>query len=304
MPKYRNREQTIFSGDFALYQDQKRELPYLMPVKIQQINYFSDEKIEIRFHSLQISYVEDWHEDLAFYYFESDADHLKNFYREYLEDLKNQADQQDIHACFAYASLSQFWSYHGALDAVDAMQQAVQYFAQASEAGHAQASHTLAEMYRKIVNPLYQSCFEPNREQLFQNYLEKSAEQGYALGQYQLGYFYEYGSYGFIPDIEKAVYWYQQSAEQDYPQALNNLGDKYEKAKGVKRDYQKAVFYYQRSADHQIPEAMYNLGRLYLRGLGVEKDLHKAKEWLERAAAKYDKSAIRKLKELDKKSIL
>ena len=41
----------------------------------------------------------------------------------------------------------------------------------------------------------------------------KAAEQGHALAQYNLGYYYREG-YGVSQDLEQAICWYSKSAEQ------------------------------------------------------------------------------------------
>ncbi|MEE3496964.1 MAG: sel1 repeat family protein, partial [Butyrivibrio sp.] len=50
---------------------------------------------------------------------------------------------------------------------------------------------------------------------------QKSAEQGLARGQNNLGYMYEHGQ-GVVQDYIKAVEWYQKSAERGNSIAQNN----------------------------------------------------------------------------------
>ncbi|WP_172920060.1 tetratricopeptide repeat protein, partial [Capnocytophaga canis] len=50
----------------------------------------------------------------------------------------------------------------------------------------------------------------------------KSAEQGNALGQYNLGVMYDYG-YGVPKDEAEAVKWYQKSARQGNEDAQKRL---------------------------------------------------------------------------------
>ena len=52
--------------------------------------------------------------------------------------------------------------------------------------------------------------------------MTKSAEQGYFVAQYAMGYFYESGT-GFEKDLEKAKYWYNKAADQGYYQAIEAL---------------------------------------------------------------------------------
>lgn len=83
---------------------------------------------------------------------------------------------------------------------------------------------------------------------------------------------------------------------------MNNLGDKYERGKGIERDFVKAAYYYELATQYHIVEAMYNLGRLYLKGKGVPQDEALGCEWLQKAADRLYQPARRKLKSLDKSS--
>lgn len=53
---------------------------------------------------------------------------------------------------------------------------------------------------------------------------------------------------------------------------------------GVKKDYEKAIFCFQQAADQNHPEALWHLGICYAVGTGVEKDIEKAKGYMKRSA--------------------
>ena len=53
-------------------------------------------------------------------------------------------------------------------------------------------------------------------------WIRKSAEQGNAKGQLNLGWMYDNG-YGVSQDYSEAVKWYRKSAEQGNENAKNNL---------------------------------------------------------------------------------
>ena len=53
-------------------------------------------------------------------------------------------------------------------------------------------------------------------------YLIPAAEQGYAMGQNNLGWMYENG-YGVKKDIKQAKYWYEKAAAQGNENAKNAL---------------------------------------------------------------------------------
>src|SRR6185503_15918788 len=61
-------------------------------------------------------------------------------------------------------------------------------------------------------------------------------------------------------------------AEENDPEAQFYLGVMYAKGRGVPQDYQKAVQWYQRSAEQGFAKAMSNLAAMYSRGKGVPKD--------------------------------
>ena len=56
------------------------------------------------------------------------------------------------------------------------------------------------------------------------NKIIKSAEQGRAIGQYNLGMMYEFGQ-GVSQNYEEAVKWYTLAAEQGLAEAQFSLGD-------------------------------------------------------------------------------
>ena len=57
------------------------------------------------------------------------------------------------------------------------------------------------------------------------------------------------------------------------------LGQIFELGKGVAVDYEKALYYYEQGANNQIIECYSRLGILYLKGLGVRQDYLKALKW-------------------------
>ena len=217
----------------------------------------------------------------------------------YLSYLKQQAADGDANAMYALAEY--YYENTSTRDAYvfeQGMTQAKHYYHMAMDAGHAYASYRFAEKYRLILTEPYLSHFAEDRQGNYQRYLIQSAEQGYQVAQYAVGYMYSYAKQGFPQDYAQCVYWYKKAAEQGYPEAMNNLGDKYEYGRGVPRDYVTAAYYYQQAVEQNIVEAIYNLGRLYLRGLGVEKDIEIGTQLLQRAADRCYQPARRKLKTL------
>ena len=99
----------------------------------------------------------------------------------------------------------------------------------------------------------------------------KSAEQGNAAAQYNLGLCYYEGK-GVKQDYEKAVYWYTKSAEQGYDVAQNNLGVCYKNGQGVKKDYERAIYWFEKAAEQGNRIAQKNLD-IVLKRIEAEKGL-------------------------------
>ena len=58
----------------------------------------------------------------------------------------------------------------------------------------------------------------------------------------------------------------------------------YKNGIGVEKNIEKSIYWYQKSAENENKFAQYNLGRCYKDGIGVEKDEAKAFEWYEKSA--------------------
>ena len=72
---------------------------------------------------------------------------------------------------------------------------------------------------------------------------------------------YENGK-GVVKDVTEAVKWYRKSAEQGDARAQSNLGIMYETGKGVSKDIAEAVKWYQKAAKQGYRDAQENLIRL------------------------------------------
>ncbi len=111
--------------------------------------------------------------------------------------------------------------------------------------------------------------------------LEQKAEGGEALVQFAVGMVFMYVK----EDTETGMDWLTKSADQDYPEALQLLGDCYRQGKGVPCDEVQAYRYYTRAAELGNGKAMYQLGRQFWEGLaGQTPDLEQGLEWYRKAA--------------------
>jgi TPR repeat protein len=120
-----------------------------------------------------------------------------------------------------------------------------------------------------------------------------------ATAQYILGYFYENGL-GVEVDYEKAVYWYEKSADQNHPQAQLALGRMYHEAKGVPEDFSKSAYWLKVAAEQGDRDIQYLLAICYEKGIGVLADSYLSTYWYTKAAEQDHPDSIQKLKLLKK----
>lgn len=88
---------------------------------------------------------------------------------------------------------------------------ALEWFLKSAKKGNSRAQYAMGLEYEKLRN--YGKAFE---------WYQKSADQKEDMAQYKMGLFYEKG-YGVAADIEKATYWYELAAKQEYAQAQKRL---------------------------------------------------------------------------------
>lgn len=118
----------------------------------------------------------------------------------------------------------------------------------------------------------------------------KSADQGFADAQVNLGYLYNYGL-GVAQSNQQAVYWYRRAADQGNEMAQTNLAHMYYYGKGVDEDYVQAAYWYRKAADQGYSAAQREIGNCYYSGKGVSQDYKQAAYWYEKAAVQGDVDA-------------
>jgi len=128
-------------------------------------------------------------------------------------------------------------------------------------------------------------------------WLEKSANQGFAAGQYRLASLYEKGE-GVTKDMDKAASWYEKAAAQGNVKAMHNLAVIHAEGRGVSQDFKEAAVWFEQAANHGLGDSQYNTAVLYERGLGVDRTPAKAFHWFAIAALSGDKGAAQKRDEL------
>jgi|GEM_PF-1692023 len=119
---------------------------------------------------------------------------------------------------------------------------------------------------------------------------KKAAAQGYAQGEYYLGYCYFEGE-GIEKDIKQAVHWYTKAAAQGNAAAQQKLGICYYQGDGVDQDYVKAAELFKESAQQGRAFAQFLLGHCYYNGQGLKQDYAQSAKWLMKSADQNDDSA-------------
>jgi uncharacterized protein len=128
-------------------------------------------------------------------------------------------------------------------------------------------------------------CSEPT--------VQEKAERGDALAQYQLAV-----AHNNREEMPEAVRWYRKSAEQGFAPAQVNLGFLHVHGKGVARDPVEAVNWFRKAAEEGNPTGQVNLGSMYADGLGVEQDNVTAYMWYSLAAGQGEEKGVRHRDEL------
>jgi len=93
-------------------------------------------------------------------------------------------------------------------------------------------------------------------------------------------------------DYKTAYRLFKPLAEQGDTQAQNNIGDMYDKGRGVPQDNAEAVKWYRKAAEQGDVIGQNNLGEMYEKGKGVPKDYVLAYMWYNLATA-IDSKGIR-----------
>ena len=115
------------------------------------------------------------------------------------------------------------------------------------------------------------------------SWYREAAEQGNPHGQCCLGFMYHNGK-GVEQNLEMAVSWYRLSAKQGNASGQCGLGLMYEKGAGVERNLELAVSWYREAATQGNLQGQCCLAHCLLRGDGVEKDAEAAVRWFREAA--------------------
>ncbi len=114
---------------------------------------------------------------------------------------------------------------------------------------------------------------------------ESLADLGNLEAQFCMARFYWSGNEFVNANDEKALYYYEQTAEKGHALAQLWLGNAYMYGSKCDIDYTKAVYWYEKAINSSIANAQYHLGLCYHYGLGVKKDENRAYRLIEMGAA-------------------
>lgn len=111
-------------------------------------------------------------------------------------------------------------------------------------------------------------------------WLIKSAKQGNANAEFQLGAAYVEGTGGIPKDGVKAVHWLGMAAQRSIVMAQITLGTLYIDGDKVPQDLHKGIGLIRRAADEGSGVAQFALGGAYVSGKGVKHNLIQGAKWL------------------------
>lgn len=157
---------------------------------------------------------------------------------------------------------------------------AMQYFQQAAEFGHEKAHEKLIWLKAYLPN-------EPSLQKRYRRELQAAKTESPAA-QFLVAEMCEFGL-GVERNIERAVFWYKKSAEQNYGKAQNRLAELYSSGI-IKEDHaldnKQAFLWVQAAANNQQAQAQFKLATYYAEGNSGVVDANKelAFFWFEKSA--------------------
>jgi tetratricopeptide (TPR) repeat protein len=169
--------------------------------------------------------------------------------------------------------------------------EAMTWFRQAADQGHALAQAVICMMYvdGQGVRQDYAAAAI---------WCRRAADQGFAPAQYTLGFMYRDGL-GVRQDYTETMRWFRKAADQGLASAQRDLGYLYMVGHGAKQDFSEAMRRSRKAADQGDALAQNNIGVLYEHGLGVRQDNAEAIRWYRKAADQGEAQAKNNVKSLE-----
>ena len=133
--------------------------------------------------------------------------------------------------------------------------------------------------------PWGRACIEGSEKNwgCAQNYFEKAARRGRTSSMTLYGWVLSNQPSAGEKDFAEAMGWYQKGAAGGDLFAQNNLGEMYERGRGVRKDDKLARQWYGRAAEAGFGAGQFNYARLLLAGTGGPVDREGALQWLQKA---------------------
>jgi len=130
-----------------------------------------------------------------------------------------------------------------------------------ADAGDVKAQNILGVMYftGEVISKDATGKILSNDASTAAAWFHRSALQGYAEAQFNLGLMYANGEGGLAKDTVKAVEFFRKAAIQGNADAQNNLGAMYHLGEGVPKNNAKAVEWYTKAAAQGNADAQANL---------------------------------------------
>lgn len=198
--------------------------------------------------------------------------------------LKGAAEKGEPDAQYWYGNIF-FYGIPGAMN--PDYKKAVYWFQKASEGGNIDALINLGNAYQVGGNGIV-----PNEDKALEAY-QKAANKGNAVAQYNLSVVYHWGQLGVKADGAECVKWVKLAAEQDYLNALEDLGVYYMQGYFVDLDPNMGVKMFRRAASKGSARAWYLLGECYRTGEGLDVNLKNAAVCYYRSLDKgYDRKTV------------
>lgn len=157
----------------------------------------------------------------------------------------------------------------------------VYWFRMAAEQDHLASQYELGCYYAFFI----EGKVKDENLDLSNYWFKRAAKNGDAASQFFIAISYQKGQ-GVALDIEKAILWYEKSAQQESEyrhMAYQALAEIYLDEKGAYYDIQKAINHFELAVKYGSDQSAITLGSLYFYGRGVSVDYELATYWYTKA---------------------
>lgn len=159
-----------------------------------------------------------------------------------------------------------------------------------AESGDAAAQFELAQYYESEAGNARSERRALRDQKRAVDWYTKSAEQGFARAQFNLGGLYILGE-GVEQDKSRGVDWQVKAAEQGLAEARVEISSRYFSGIELEQDLDLAREMLKMAANQRHVPAQKQLGTRYFQGVGVDKDLVQAHLWFSIATLHNDKAS-------------